>query len=81
MEIVTIAKEDLLNEIRRIMIEVLQENPITVEPHEKFLTKKEVCSLLSVSLSTVWRWMKDGKLTPHYVGGRVFFKQSEILKN
>lgn len=44
-----------------------------------FLTAKEVCKLLSVSLVTLHKWKKDGKIKFHRFGSRIRFKRNEIL--
>jgi hypothetical protein len=49
------------------------------EPAE-YLTRKETADLLKVDLSTLWKWHKDGKLIPHALGNRVYYKRSEIEK-
>lgn len=47
---------------------------------ESYLTREDVCRLLSVDASTLWRWNKSSYLKPIKVGGLVRYKQSDILK-
>lgn len=47
------------------------------EPTE-YLTRTEVCKLLKIDLSTLYRWTKDSKLPSYGCGNRVYFKRSEI---
>ena len=49
------------------------------EDNGSFLTAKEVCKLLSVSLVTLHKWRKDGKIKFHRFGSRIRFKRNEIL--
>ena len=47
-----------------------------------WLTKKEVCKMLSIHINTLNRWMKQGKI-PYYKMGnektaRVKFRQNDI---
>lgn len=49
------------------------------EERENFLTAKEVSTLLGVSLVTLHKWKKDGKLKFHRFGSRIRFVRSEIL--
>ena len=44
------------------------------------LTKKETAQLLNVDLSTLWNWQKKGFLIPFGIGGRVYYKMSDIEK-
>lgn len=45
---------------------------------EDYLTRKEVSELFRVDLSTIHNWCKNGKLKPHGIGSRVYFKRSEL---
>lgn len=47
---------------------------------EEFLTIKEVIRKLGVSRTTLWRWEKNGYLTPIRVGNKVRYNSSEINK-
>jgi len=44
------------------------------------LTKKETAQLLNVDLSTLWNWQQKGILKPFGIGGRVYYKFSDIEK-
>lgn len=44
------------------------------------LTKKETAKLLNVDLSTLWNWQQKGILKPFGIGGRVYYKFSDIEK-
>ena len=46
--------------------------------HEKTMSAKEVASLLGVDLSTLHRWNKQGILTRHRVGGKVFYRTEDV---
>ena len=46
---------------------------------EDLLTKKEAATFLSISLSTLDAWCKNGSLTSYGIGGRVYFKKSDII--
>lgn len=47
---------------------------------ESYLTSNQVCKLLGVNRSTLWRWAKEGYLSPINMGGRSRYKQSSITK-
>jgi excisionase family DNA binding protein len=46
----------------------------------ELMTPAEVREQLAVSRWTLWRLVRDGKLTPYLVGGRKRFHISEIRK-
>ena len=49
---------------------------------DRLVTRKETSKILGgVSLTTLSNWAKSGLLVPHKIGGRVLYKESEILKN
>ena len=48
-----------------------------IEPNE-YLSRLEVSKMLSVDLSTIHNWTKQGKLTSYQIGGRVFYKRAEV---
>ena len=45
---------------------------------EQYLTREEVSELLKISLSTIHNWTKRRILHPYQIGGRVYFKASDI---
>ena len=47
------------------------------EPTE-FLTRQEVSSLLKIDLSSVHNWTKKKILQSYQIGGRVYYKRSEV---
>jgi hypothetical protein len=44
----------------------------------EYLTRVEVKELLKVDLSTIHNWSKRGKIQAYGLGGRVYYKRSEI---
>jgi len=48
---------------------------------EEFLTAKQVSKLLGVSLVSLHKWKKDGKIKFHRYGSRIRFRKSEIIDN
>lgn len=62
----------------------LQPPPASTKPGEDLLTRTETAGYLKVTLSTLFRWEKSGKLHAHHLGGRVYYKRQSIelaLKN
>jgi hypothetical protein len=45
---------------------------------ETYPSPKQVCEILDVDLSTLWRWNKRGYLCSSEVGGKRRYKMSEV---
>lgn len=43
------------------------------------LTRKQAADLLSISLVTLRNWTAQGLLPSYQLGGRVYYKQQEII--
>lgn len=43
-------------------------------------TARETAQLLHVNLSTLWRWQKEGKLTPTKVGKKLFYRKEDVQR-
>lgn len=72
---------DLIKEIKKEIIPELKEQlSKEFQPKEPtaYLTRQEVCDLLSIDMSTLHRWRKDGILTAYGIGNRIYFKRNEI---
>lgn len=46
--------------------------------YNRYLSRDEVSKLLKISLSTIHNWTKSGTLQPYQIGGRIYFKYSDI---
>lgn len=59
----------------------LQQQPVAEPQHESdLLTRKQVCALLSINLTTLWKHTKSGKLHSFGIGNRVFYSRKQILE-
>lgn len=68
---------ELIDETISKRLNELKNNFQSQEP-EEFLTRQDVAKMLSVDLSTIHNWSKNGKIQPYSVGGRVYFKRNEV---
>ena len=50
----------------------------SISTSKSLLSRKETASLLSVNLSTLYNWNKQGVLKPFQIGGRVFYRYKDI---
>ena len=46
----------------------------------KYLTAKEVCQMLRVTLRTLHSWRKRKLLVPKTIGGKLFYTMDDIEK-
>ncbi len=76
-QIFTNITEDRFRELIREVIrdEIAQFNH---NETEDLIKAREVCEYLQVSKVTLYKWLKQGKVTGYYLGTRLFFKKSEI---
>ena len=47
---------------------------------DRLVTPKETAEMLAVDLSTLYRWDKMGYLNKVKIGGKVFYRMSDIQK-
>lgn len=73
-----------LNDLREFAQEIIistkkeLEKQITEANTETYPSPKKVCEILSVDLSTLWRWNKRGYLCHTEVGGKRRYKMSDV---
>lgn len=70
-----------LEQLAEALAPLLQVKNITEsEPNKEFITRVEVCELLSFNKSSLWKHTKSGKLKSYGIGNRVLYKRSEVLE-
>ncbi len=47
---------------------------------DELLTPSQVCELLHIDNSTLWRWAEKGKVQAYGIGGRRYYKKRELLQ-
>ena len=45
---------------------------------EDLLKANEVCEYLRISKVTLYKWLKQGKITGYHLGTRLFFKKTDV---
>lgn len=72
-----------MDNLREIMYDCfLKAKAELSQPQEKkvkMLTTNEVCKLLHVDKSTLWRWAKDGFLVPEKIGRKNLYHETDVL--
>lgn len=67
-----------------LQIEQMIEAKISTQPHELknqsgYLSRKEVATLLKITLPTLHDWTKMGYLKAYKMGSRVLYKEAEVI--
>ena len=60
---------------------IQSQSPIKEEKKEKLLTRNEAAALLKITLVTLSDWSSKGLLQSYYMGGRVYYKEHEIINS
>ena len=80
LQITQLSPEDLKGIIKGLLrseLEALKEQ-ITKYKAEVFYTREETTERLKIDVSTLHRWTKSGKIIPHAIGARIYYKESSI---
>ncbi|PKR80637.1 DNA-binding protein [Brumimicrobium salinarum] len=77
--------ESLINQIAQRTAELI-ESRRSPQPHQPIdetdlLTPKETAKLLRISIPTLWRWQKKGKVKCYGIAGSRYYKRSELLES
>lgn len=79
-------REGLVADLRETMSEVVMEarremmSGVHALHHEKAMTANEVCTMLSVDRSTLYRWDKSGFLVANKIGGKLLYDTEDVRK-
>jgi hypothetical protein len=52
----------------------------SLSEEKTLLRRKDVSKLFTVSLVTINKWMRSGKLPYHRINSRIYFKKNEVLE-
>ena len=69
--------QELLKELFRSELEALKKQNEKSNA-DVFYTREETAERLKINLSTLHRWTKSGKIIPHAIGTRIYYKESSI---
>lgn len=78
--IIQVNKTELRTELERILYKIRMEEQAKANKAitEQLMTAEEVMQALKVSSVTLWRYAKQGILTPKYIGGAKKFLTAEV---
>lgn len=78
--LIPLTVDDLLDKIRGIVTEVVKQNQ-EEQLQAKLLSASEACLLFNpkISKATLHEWTKQGLIPLYRIGGRIFYKYSEVI--
>lgn len=68
--------KELIRDVIREEVQIKKDEPIQTEM--KFYSRKEVCSLLKLSLPTLSEYTKEGHIQAVRIGGRVLYSEQAV---
>lgn len=72
--------ESLISRAVKIQLEEFFDKKL---PNEKeiLLTRDEACQFLRICKTSLWKWMKNGKIKAYGIGNRVYYKKAELIES
>jgi hypothetical protein len=76
-----LSKEELMILIGDSVKDAIGSRQFDIQTEQELLTREEVCKLLKIDSSTLWRWTVKGVVLSYGIGSRRFYKKEELLKS
>lgn len=79
-----ISIDEIVERITTNVVEKIKEVSINATPvveEDPILTRKETATILQISLVSLHKWTKEGKIKALKISGRVRYKKSDVLKS
>lgn len=70
--------DTLIERIAHRTVEILRLEPNTISEPEELLSREQTLNYLGVCSATLWRYERGGKIQSYGIGGKRYFKKSEI---
>ena len=68
-----------LEQLAEALKPLLQSVSSEQQTENELLTREEVCKLLTINKTSLWKHTKSGRLKSYGIGNRVFYKRNEVL--
>ena len=68
-----------LEQLAEALKPLLQSVSSEQQTENVLLTREEVCKLLTINKTSLWKHTKSGRLKSYGIGNRVFYKRNEVL--
>jgi len=79
---IPIATDEFWGRLREIVKEEIRDKQ-RVDIEEKLCSPSETCNLFQPKISkvTLAKWTKEGRIQEHRIGGRIYYKYSEVISS
>lgn len=72
--------DEFRNELTRILRDELNSQVKQVTPeNDEFITRKEAAKILGISLPTLGKWTKEGRVPAFRISSRVRYKRHDVI--
>ena len=71
---------NLIDDKLKNRLEQLKKHLDNQTANDDLLTREETCKFLQVDSSTLWAWTNKQKVKAYGIGGRRYYKRSELLE-
>lgn len=68
-----------LEQLAEALKPLLQSVSSEQQTENVLLTREQVCKLLTINKTSLWKHTKSGRLKSYGIGNRVFYKKNEVL--
>lgn len=68
-----------LEQLAEALKPLLQSVSSEQQTENVLLTREQVCKLLTINKTSLWKHTKSGRLKSYGIGNRVFYKRNEVL--
>lgn len=69
-----------LEQLAEALAPLFQKSQSAQFHQSELIGRKEVCEMLGINLTSLWKHTKSGRLTSYGIGNRVLYKRSEVLE-
>jgi excisionase family DNA binding protein len=69
-----------LEQLAEALAPLIQTSQSALSQQSELIGRKEVCEMLGINLTSLWKHTKSGRLTSYGIGNRVLYKRSEVLE-
>lgn len=73
-QLAEIVSDNVKKQLLELKNELLNKNA-----NDELLTRKQACGLLQIEQTTLYHWVKAGKIPCYGIANRRYFKRSEII--
>lgn len=70
--------EQIRSVVKDELKEALQTHRREIEKKDRLMTRQDTADYLGVTLPTIHKYINEGILTAHKIGGRTLFKKNEV---